>query len=101
MIADELTKKIGLLKNNKAKLEVAELILKMLKINYEIVTPKTQTSRIKSLMYDKPLAQVHDILASSDNGSKLYAEQLRKDFEARRYWRKQFQKFHKLPKFQN
>ena len=101
MIADELIRRIGLLTNSKEKLEVAEIILKMLKINYEIVAPKTQTSRIKSLMYDKPLAQVHDILASSDNGSKLYAEQLRKDFEARRYWRKQFQKFHKLHKIQD
>ncbi len=44
-------------------------------------------------MFEQPLTTIHHILASLDIGSKRYAEQLKKDFEARRYWRKQFQKF--------
>lgn len=82
--------------NNKAKLEVVELILKTLKINYEIVPSKTHKSKINRLMYEKPLDQVHETITSLDNVSKIYAEQVKKDFEARRYWRKMFQKFHNL-----
>jgi len=52
-------------------------------------------------MYETPLDQVNDILASLDNGSSIYAEQIKKDFEARRYWRKQFQKFHDFQKSHN
>lgn len=79
--------------NIKAKLEVVELILKALDIDYEIVPSKTYTSKLKRLMYDKPLDQVNETLATMDNGNKIYAEQIKKDFEARRYWRKLFQKF--------
>ena len=79
--------------NIKAKLEVVELVLKTLKIDYEIVPSKTSTLKLKKLMYEKPLDQVHETLTSMDNSSKIYAEQVKKDFEARRYWRKLFQKF--------
>ncbi|MHA2181066.1 MAG: hypothetical protein ACXAAH_06565 [Promethearchaeota archaeon] len=81
--------------NIKARIEVAEVVLKTLKIDYEIVPSKPHKSR---LMFEKQLTQVHDILASKNNRPKIYAEQIKNDFEARRYWRKQFRKFHKLQK---
>ncbi|MHA2034993.1 MAG: hypothetical protein ACW98X_01080 [Promethearchaeota archaeon] len=93
MIADDFTNRIEMFSIVKAKLKVAEMVLKALKINYEIVSPRNHTSRLRRLMYEKPLDQVHDMLLSMDSSSKIYAEMLKKDFEARRYWRKQFQKF--------
>ena len=93
MIAEDFTHKIEMFSSSKAKLEVIEILLKKLKIEYRIVPSKTHTSRLKRLMFEQPLASVHDILTSLDIGSKGNNEQLRKDFEARRYWRKQFQKF--------
>ena len=93
MITEDFTPRIEMFSNIKAKLEVAEIILKTLKIDYEIVTPKTHTTKLWRLKYETPLDQVNDILASLDNGSRIYAEQMKKDFEARRYWRTQFQKF--------
>jgi hypothetical protein len=93
---ENFTHRIEISSNIKARIEVAEVVLKTLKIDYEIVPSKPHTSR---LMYEKPLTQVHDILALLDNGSKIYAEQIKNDFETRRYWRKQFQKFHKLQKY--
>ena len=95
MNTEDFTNRIELFSNIKARLEVAEVVLKTLKIDYEIVPSKPHISR---LTYEKPLTQVHDILASMNNGSKIYAEQIKNDFETRRYWRKQFQKFHKLQK---
>ena len=99
MITDDLNNRIELSSNIKGRLEVAEVVLKTLKIDYEIIPSKTYTSRLKSLMYEKPLAQVNDILATADNGAKIYAEQIKKDFEARRYWRKRFQEFQDFRKF--
>ena len=99
MITEDFTSRIEMWASVKAKLEVAELVLKALKIEYKIVPPKTHTSKLLRLMYETPLDQVNDILASLNNGSRIYAEQIKKDFEARKYWRKQFQKFHKLKKF--
>jgi len=101
MITKDFTSRIEMCSSIKAKLEVAELVLKALKIEYEIVPPKTHTSKLLRLMYETPLDQVNDILASLDNGSSIYAEQIKKDFEARRYWRKQFQKFHDFQKSHN
>jgi hypothetical protein len=98
MIADDFTKRIEMFSNIKARLEVAEMVLKALKIDYEIRPSKTDKSKINRLMYEKPLGQIQDILVSFTNGSRIYAEQMKKDFEARRYWRKQFQKFHSLKK---
>lgn len=98
MIAKDFTHRIDIFSSNKVKLEVAEIVLKTLDIEYNIVPPKTHTSRLKRLMFEKPLADVHDILASLDFGSKKYAEQLKKDFEARRYWRTQFQEFKEFNK---
>ena len=99
MITEDFTSRIEMFSNIKAKLEVAELVLKALNIKYDIIPPKTHTSRLRGLLYETPEDQVNDILASLDNGSSIYAEQIKKDFEARKYWRKQFQKFHKLQKF--
>jgi len=99
MITEDFTSRIEIFSSIKAKLEVAELVLKTLKIEYEIVPPKTHTSRLWRLMYETPLDQVNDILASLDNGSRIYAEQIKNDFEARKYWRKQFQKFQEFKKF--
>ena len=93
MIAEDFTHKIEMFSNSKAKLEVIEILLKKLKIEYRIVPSKTHTSRLKSLMFEKPLTHINDVLISLDSGSKRSAEQLQKDFEARKYWRKQFQKF--------
>jgi len=101
MITEDFTSRIEMFSSIKAKLEVAELILKTLKIEYEIVRPKTHTSKLWRLIYKTPLDQVNDTLASLDNGSRIYAEQIKNDFEARKYWGKQFQKFHKFQKFQN
>jgi hypothetical protein len=101
MISDDFNERIEMTSNIKARLEVAEMILKTLKIDYEIIPSKNHPSKLKRLMYEKTLSQVHDILASLDNGSINYAEQMKNDFEARRYWRKQFQKFHKLHKIKN
>ncbi|MBY8984320.1 MAG: hypothetical protein KGD65_04575 [Candidatus Lokiarchaeota archaeon] len=53
--------------NDKAKLEVVELILKTLEIDYEIVASKTHKSKLNRLMYEKPLDQVHETLTSLDN----------------------------------
>ena len=99
MITDDFTTKIEMFSCIKAKLEVAEIVLKSLKIEYEIVPSKTHTSKLWRLMYETPLDQVNDILASLGNGSRIYAEQIKRDFEARRYWRKRFQKFQELKKF--
>ena len=99
MITEDFTSRIEMFSSIKAKLEVAELVLKTLKIEYEIVTPKTHTSKLRKLKYETSLNQVNDILASLDNGSKIYAKQVKNDFEARRYWRKQFQKFQEFKKF--
>jgi len=99
MITEDFTTRIEIFSIIKEKLEVAELVLKTLKIEYEIVPPKTHTSKFRRLMYETSLGQVNDILASLDNGSKIYAKQIKNDFEARRYWRKQFQKFQEFKKF--
>ena len=99
MITEDFTSRIEMFSSIKAKLEVAELVLKTLKIEYEIVPPKTHTSKLWRLKYETPLDQVNDILASLDNGSRIYAEQIKRDFEARRFWRKQFQKFQEFKKF--
>lgn len=93
MIAEDFTHKIEMFSSSKAKLEVVEILLKKLKIEYRIVPSKTHTSRLKRLMIEKPLTHINDVLISLDNGSKRSAEQLKNDFEARKYWRKQFQKF--------
>ena len=98
MITEDFTSRIEMFSSIKAKLEVAELVLKTLKIEYEIVPPKTHTSKLWRLMYETPLDQVNDILASLDNGSRIYAEQITRDFETRRYWRSKFQKFLPLKK---
>ena len=90
-MTEDLASKIEMFSNLKAKLEVAELVLKTLKIEYEIVAPKTHTSNLLKLLYEKPL--VNNILASLNNGLRINAEQIKRDFEVRRYWRKQFQKF--------
>jgi len=99
MITEDFTTRIEMFSNIKARLEVAELVLKTLKIEYVIVPPKTHTSKLRRLMYETQLDQVNDILASLDNGSKIYAKQIKNDFEARRYWRKRFQKFQEFKKF--
>ncbi|MCK4287488.1 MAG: hypothetical protein KAX18_14855 [Candidatus Lokiarchaeota archaeon] len=99
MITVDFTSRIEIFSIIKAKLEVAELVLKALKIEYKIVPPKTHTSKLWRLMYETPLDQVNDILASLGNGSRIYAEQIKRDFEARRYWRKRFQKFQEFKKF--
>ena len=99
MITDDFTTKIEMFSCIKAKLEVAEIVLKSLKIEYEIVPSKTHTSKLWRLKYETPLDQINDILPSLDNGSRIYAEQIKSDFEARKYWRKQFQKFHEFKKF--
>ncbi|MFX1525819.1 MAG: hypothetical protein ACFFCC_20105 [Promethearchaeota archaeon] len=44
---------------------------------------KTHASKLSRLMYEKSLNQSHDILASQDIGSEVYAKQLKKDFKAR------------------
>jgi hypothetical protein len=82
----------------KAKLDVAEMILKTLNIEYKVVPPETHTSRLKRTMFQQPLSTIHDMLISSDMASKKYVEQFKKDFEARKYWRKQFQKFQDFKK---
>ena len=99
MITEDFTGRIEMFSNIKAKLEVAELVLKALNIKYDIIPPKTHTSRLRRLLYETPVDQVNDILASLDNGSKIYAEQITRDFETRRYWRKRFQKFQEFKKF--
>jgi len=99
MITEDFTSRIEIFSIIKAKLEVAELVLKTLKIEYEIVPPKTHTSKLRRLMYETSLGQVNDILASLDNGSRIHAEQIKRDFEARRYWRKRFQKFQDFQRF--
>jgi len=99
MITEVFATKIEMFSNIKAKLEVAEIVLNTLKIEYEIVPPKTHTSKLWRLMYETPLDQVNAILPSLDNGSRIHAEQIKKDFEARRYWRKRFQKFQEFKKF--
>jgi len=98
MIAEDFTHKIEMFSSSKAKLEVVEILLKKLNIEYRIVPSKTHTSRLKRLMFEQPLTIIHDILTSLDNGSKGSAEPFKKDFEARRYWRKQFQKFQEFNK---
>jgi len=98
MIANDSTHRIEMFSSIKAKLDVAEMILKTLKIEYKIVPPETHTSRLKGLMHHQPLTNIHDILRSSDIASKKYVEQFKKDFEARKYWRKQFQKFQDFKK---
>lgn len=92
MITEDFTHRIEMYSSSKPKLDVAEMVLKTLNIKYKILLSKTLTSRLKRLMFEIQLASVHDILTSLETGSKRYAEQLKKDFEARRYWRKQFQK---------
>jgi hypothetical protein len=101
MITEDFTSRIEMFSSIKAKLEVAELVLKALKIEYEIVPSKTHTPKLKKLMYQAPLTQVNDILASLNYGSRIFAERIKKDFEARKYWRKQFQKFQGFRKFQS
>ena len=96
-MTEDLASKIEMFSNLKAKLEVAELVLKTLKIEYEIVPPKTHTSNLLKLLYEKPL--VNDILASLNNGNRINAEQIKRDSEVRRYWRKQFQKFQDFQEF--
>ncbi|KKK45885.1 hypothetical protein LCGC14_0679270 [marine sediment metagenome] len=96
-MTEDLAYKIEMFSNIKDKLEVAELVLKTLKIKYEIVPPKTHTSNLLKSLYEKPL--VNDILASINNGLRINSEQIKKDFEVRRYWRKQFQKFQDFQEF--
>ncbi|MHA2007615.1 MAG: hypothetical protein ACXABO_10140 [Promethearchaeota archaeon] len=98
MISEDFDHRIEMCSSNKAKLEVVELVLKTLKIRYDILPSIPHTSKINKLIFEESLAQVQDNLVSFDYGNKLYAEQIKMDFEARRYWRKQFQKFHKLEK---
>ena len=99
-MTDDCGKRIEPLSNTQAKLEVAELVLKALNINYEIVSSsKPPISKRRSLKYDLALNQIQDILVSSDNESKIYAEKIKEDFEARRYWRKKFKKFPDFKKF--
>ena len=98
MIAEDFHQRIEMFSSSKAKFDVVEIVLKTLNIDYTIVPSKTHTSRLKRLMFEQPLATIHDILTSLDIGSKGYAKQLKKDFEARRYWRKQFQKFQEFNK---
>lgn len=98
MITEDFPNRIEIIATNKAELEAAEKVLKASNIEYKIVPSKTHTSRLKRLMFEQPLATIQDILTSLDIGSKSYVEQLKKDFEARRYWRKQFQKFKEFKK---
>ncbi len=98
MITEDFIHRIEMFSSSKAKLKVVEILLKKLNIEYKIVSSKTHTSRLKRLIFEQPLASVHDLLTSLDIGSKRYAEQLKKDFEARRYWRKQFQRFKSFQK---
>ncbi|MHA1986253.1 MAG: hypothetical protein ACW98D_06415 [Promethearchaeota archaeon] len=98
MITEDFTGRIEIISNIKAKLEVAELVLKALNIKYDIIPPKTHTSRLRRLLHKAPLDQVNDVLASLDHESKIYAEQIKRDFETRRYWRNKFQKFLPLKK---
>ena len=96
-MTEDFAYKIEMFSNIKAKLEVAELILKTLKIKYEIVPPKTHTSNLLKELYEKPLA--NDILTSLNNGLRINSEKIKRDFEVRRYWRKQFQKFQDFQEF--
>ncbi|KKM00465.1 hypothetical protein LCGC14_1804240 [marine sediment metagenome] len=90
-MTEDFACKIEMFSNIKAKLEVAELVLKTLKINYEIVPPKTHTSNLLKIINKKPL--VNNILTSLNNVYSINADHIKKDLEVRRYWRKQFQKF--------
>ncbi|MFW9897091.1 MAG: hypothetical protein ACFFD7_14900 [Candidatus Thorarchaeota archaeon] len=96
MFANDFTTRRELSSNLKAKLEVAELILKALKLDYEILPPRTHTKRLRHSKYEKSLEQVNGLLASKDIESSVDAEQLKNDFEARRFWRRKFQRFHGL-----
>ena len=98
MIAEDFPQRIEIFATNKEELEAAEKVLKESNIEYKIVPSKTHTSRLKRLTFEKPLATIHDILTSLDFESKRYAEKLKKDFEVRKYWRKQFQKFQEFNK---
>ena len=85
MIAGDSPHRIEMLSSIKAKFDVAEMVLKTLNIEYKIVPSKTHTSRLKRLMFEEPLTSIHDLLTSLDIGSMRNAEQLKKDFEARKY----------------
>ncbi|MFX1457636.1 MAG: hypothetical protein ACFFDB_19900 [Promethearchaeota archaeon] len=96
MFANDFTTRRELSSNLKAKLEVAELVLKALKLDYEILPPRTHTTKLRYSKYEKSLEQVNGLLASQDIESSVYAEQLKNDFKARRYWRRKFQRSHGL-----
>lgn len=77
----------------KGKLEIAEIVLKTLNIRYKIVTPKTHTTKLwKSLNksrvkhQDNSFNNIH-----TENDNQTSAKLL--DHNARRYWRKKFEKF--------
>jgi len=57
--------------NIKLKLEIAELVLKVLRIKYKIVTPKSHTYRL----YSKSLSQVQDSLALLNENCKKCTEE--------------------------
>ncbi|MFW9822313.1 MAG: hypothetical protein ACFFE4_05235 [Candidatus Thorarchaeota archaeon] len=99
MFANDFTTRRELSSNLKAKLEVAELILKALKLDYEILPPRAHKTKLKCSKYEKSLEEVNSLLTSQDIESSVYAEQLKNDFKARRYWRRKFQRFHGLIDF--
>ncbi|MFX0040117.1 MAG: hypothetical protein ACFFCY_13215 [Promethearchaeota archaeon] len=48
----------------KEKLDIAELVLKTLGIEYHITTYKTQASNLRTSLLRKSLAQIHDELTN-------------------------------------
>jgi hypothetical protein len=98
MIVDDFPKRIEIFMSNKAELEATEKILKASNIDYKITSSNIRKSKITRLIYSKSLSQVHDLLAESNKGYLEYINQFKKDLEARRYWRKKFQRFKILQK---